>query len=95
MAEAAFEYVCTVVCNYTAVYFHRPKELVLTDPVIRAWAAAADDPSVKAVVCPPEHLIQSVDAAERDHLMSRAFASWVTDNPIRRVEALDQRRTAG
>jgi len=89
MADSAFEYVCTVVCNYTAVFFHRPKELVLADPVIRAWAAAADEPAVMAVVSTADSSTRHVDDAEHNRLMANAFVTWVVDDRYAIVKRLN------
>lgn len=76
MAASAFEYICTVICNPTAVFFRRPKELVLADPVILAWQAAADEPLSKAVISLSDRKLASADEGDRNSVMAGAFAEW-------------------
>jgi DNA-binding winged helix-turn-helix (wHTH) protein len=72
MAASAFEYLTTILCNDTVVFFEKPKVLTLRNPVIRAWHDASLE-SQKETLKP---LAAAVDPSVRHKVMAGAFARF-------------------
>lgn len=74
LAASAFEYLTTILCNDTLIYFETPKVLTLRTPVIRAWQKAALLSQPKDI---PKLPVPVAERSDKHEVISKAFSELV------------------
>ncbi len=74
LAASAFEYLTTILCNDTFIYFETPKILTLRTPVMRAWQKAALLSQPKDISKLP---VPVSERSDKHEIISKVFSDLV------------------